>query len=186
MFFLQPSHRRLLSGLNPIFLVGVVFGLILLRTTGRPLLGWALNWDFLLPAVVYFGQRRTLPEGLILTLFCSHLFSLASVAPIGVFTSYYLALFVIARLVSYVVYADTWVSIGLLMLSLALLSRFILTIAASAFGHGWSVFASGNFSFTNLLLSAVMGNVVYGLLRLVDVMTFKTAPANIELAESEL
>jgi hypothetical protein len=166
--------------------VGAVLGLILLRTTGKPLFGWLLHWDVLLAAVVYFGQRRTLPEGLILTLFCSHLFSLSSAAPIGVFASYYLSIFVIARLVSYVMYASTWVSIFLLILSLTVASRFILTGVASAFGHGWNVFAPGNLSFTAMLVGSLMGYLVYQILGVLDLLTYKTAAANIELAESEL
>ncbi len=167
-------------------MVGAVLCLILLRTTGKPLFGWLVHWDVLLPAVVYFGQRRTLPEGLILTLFCSHLYSLSSAAPIGVFTSYYLGIFVLARLVSYVMYASTWVSILLLILSLSLIARFLLTGVASAFGHGWSIFAPGNFSFFFLIWGSLMGYIVYQMLGVLDLLTYKTAAANIELAESEL
>jgi hypothetical protein len=167
-------------------LVGAVLGLILVRTTGKPIFGWLIEWDILLPVVVYFGQRRTLPEGLILTLFCSHLYSLSSAAPIGVFTSYYLAIFIVARLVSYVMYASTWISILLLIFSLTVLSRFAMTGVASAFGHGWPVFAPGNLSFLQMFRGSVMGYVVYQMLGVLDLMTYKTAASNIELAESEL
>jgi hypothetical protein len=167
-------------------LVGAVMALILLRTTAKPLLGGLIHWDVLLPTVVYFGQRRTLPEGLILTLFCSHLFSLSSAAPIGVFTSYYLTIFMIARLVSYVMAATTWISIFLLLFSLSVLSRFILTGVSSAFGHGWPVFAPGNLSFTAIALGSILGYLVFQFLAVLDVVTYKTATSNIELAETGL
>ncbi len=167
-------------------LVGAVLGLILIRTTGRPVFGWALEWDVLLPAVVYFGQRRTLAEGLILTLFCSHLYSLSSAAPIGVFTSYYLTIFIVARLVSYVMYASTWISIFLLILSLTALARFLLTGVASGFGHGWPVFAPGNVSFFAIFWGSLMGYLVFQFMGFLDLVTYKTAAANIELAEHEL
>lgn len=166
--------------------MGAVLGLILIRTTGRPLLGTFVQWDILLPAVVYFGQRRTLPEGIILTLFSSHLYSLSSAAPVGVFASFYLCLFVIARLVSYVLYASTWISILLLIFTLSLASRFLLTGVATAFGHGWPLLAPGNFTFSTLLLTSVMGYLEYGLLGVLDLITYKTAAANIELSESQL
>jgi len=187
LFFLQPNQKRLLSSLNPLFFVAVVFGLLLLRSAWTPLLpDFTRQWDVLLPFAVFFGQRRSLAEGLILCLFCSHLYSLCSAAPIGVFATNYLALFVISRLLSYVIYANTWFSILLLMLSLALLSRVVLTIVAMAFGHGWSLFSSENLTWWGLLFNGIFGYLVYGALGAIDRMTYKAPRINIELAEDGL
>ena len=185
MFFLPASQKRLLSSLNPVFLVLFVFALLLLRTAWEPVLpGFYRRWDVLLPFMVYFGQRRSLPEGLILALFTSHLYSLCSTAPIGVFTSHYLILFIIARLLSYVIYANTWFSILLLMLSLAILSRFTLTMVATLFGHGWPLFSPGNFVWWGPFLNSVSGLITYGLLESLDKMTYKVQRTSIELSES--
>lgn len=162
-----------------------VWGLMLVRTTSEPLLPMLFRqWDVLLPFMVYFGQRRSLPEGLILALFTSHLYSLSSIAPIGVFASLYLVLFLVARLLSYVIYANSWFSILLLMLSLAVFSRIILTIIASSFGHGWSLFASGNFLWWSLIFNAVLGYLTYTWIEALDRLTNKVPKINIELAET--
>lgn len=185
MFFLQPSQKRLLSSLNPVFLVFFVFGLVLLRTAWEPILpGFIRRWDVLLPFVVYFGQRRSLPEGLILALFTSHLYSLCSTAPIGVFTTHYLILFSVARLLSYVIYANTWFSILVLMFSLAILARFTLTLVAFAFGHGWPLFAVGNFVWWGPFLNSVVGYIIYRMVEMLDRVTYKVPRINIELSES--
>jgi hypothetical protein len=185
LFFLQPSQKRLLSSLNPAFVVLFVFGLLLLRTAWEPMLpGFYRRWDVLLPFMIYFGQRRSLPEGLILALFTSHLFSLCSTAPIGVFASHYLILFLIARLLSYVIYANSWFSTLLLLLSLSVLSRFILTLVAATFGHGWPLFAKGNFIWWGPLLNSVAGLLVYRLIETLDRMTYKVPRTNIELSEN--
>ena len=187
MFFLQPSQKRLLSSLNPIFFIFAVFGLLLLRTSWTPLLpGFMGQWDVLLPFIVFFGQRRSIPEGLILSLFTSHLYSLCSAAPIGVFTSHYLTLFVIARLLSYVIYANNWFSILLLMFALSVLSRLVLTIVSSFFGHGWALFTMENFTWWGLLFNAMMGYIVYGLLGIMDRMTYKAPRISIELGDDSL
>ena len=185
MFFLQPSQKRLLSSLNPVFMVLFVFGLMLLRTAWEPILpGFYRRWDVLLPFMVYFGQRRSLPEGLILALFTSHLYSLCSAAPIGVFTTHYLILFSVARLFSYVIYANTWFSILVLMFSLAILSRIILTLVATAFGHGWPLFAPGNFVWWGPFLNSVAGYIIYRMVEMLDRVTYKVPRINIELSES--
>ena len=187
MFFLQPSQKRLLSSLNPIFLVLFVSFLILIRTTSEPFLPVLLRqWDLLMPFMVYFGQRRSLPEGLILALFTSHLYSLSSAAPIGVFTSLYLVIFIVARLLSYVIYANAWFSILLLMFSLALSSRILLTVISTFFGHGWPLFASGNFIWWSLIFNALTGYLTYTWLETLDKITYKVARVNIELAETGL
>lgn len=161
--------------------------LILARTTlERMLPNLFRHWDVLLPFMVYFGQRRSLPEGLILSLFTSHLYSLSSIAPIGVFTSLYLVLFLVARLLSYVIYANAWVSILLLMLSLSLASRILLTLIATLFGHGWPLFATGNFIWWSLLFNAGMGFLTYTWLETLDRMTYKAPRMSIELGEGGL
>jgi hypothetical protein len=42
-----------------------------------------LTADLLMPFMVFFAQRRSTWEGFILALFCSHLYSLSSSAPIA-------------------------------------------------------------------------------------------------------
>ena len=187
MYFLQPSQKRLLSSLNPVFFVAFVFFLVIVRTAAEPLMPTLLRqWDVLLPFMVYFGQRRSLPEGLILALFTSHVYSLCSTAPIGVFTSHYLALFGVARLLSYVIYANTWFSILLLMLSLSVLSRVTLTLVSTFFGHGWPLFAPSNFMWWSLLLNAGLGYLVYAWLEQLDRVTYKAPRTTIELSDTGL
>jgi len=161
-----------------------VFILILIRTTAESLLPRFMHqWDILLPFAIYFGQRRTLPEGLILTLFTSHLYSLSSIAPIGVFATHYLILFVVARLLSYAIYANTWFSILLLMFSLALLSRLSITLVSMSFGHGWPLFSGKNFVWWSLLFNAVAGYVTYSMLEVLDSITYKSTRSTIEMSE---
>ena len=160
----------------------MVFLFILIRTTANPLFsGFLWQWDILLPFVIFFGQRRSLAEGLILSLFTSHLYSLCSSAPIGVFTTHYLILFMIARLLSLVIYANTWFSVLLLMLSLTIFSRILLTVVAAVFGHAWPLVSGTNFVWWGLILNAVLGYAIYGFLGSLDRMTYKTPLANIEV-----
>ena len=144
------------------------------------------QWDLLLPFIIYFGQRRRLAEGLILALFTSHLFSLSSAAPIGVFTAGYLVIFLVARLLSYVIYADTWFSITLLIAGMAVLNRMAITAIAAAFGHGWPIFSSETFVVWGIFLNAAVGCFFYLLVEGVDRLTFKVPPSNIELSESDV
>ena len=168
-------------------MVVFVFFLILARTTMDPLFPSAIrSVDILLPIVVYLGQRRTLPEGLILALFTSHLFSLCSAAPIGVFTTHYLILFIIARLLSYVTYVSSWYTVFGLMFALSLLSRFMLSLIANFFGHSWGVFHDGFGLVWQLGLNALAAYCIYFLMGLVDKLTFKAPRASIELSEGEL
>lgn len=144
------------------------------------------NSDIMLPFVVYLGQRRSLPEGLILSLFASHLFSLCSAAPIGVFTSHYLILFLVARLITYVTYANAWYSILAMMFSLSLLGRILLALIAAFFGHGWGFFSEGFWIIPHLILNAFVGYVIYTVMDLLDRMTFKATRNNIEMSEGGL
>lgn len=187
MFFLQASQRRLLSSFNPIFFALAVLLAILVRTTLWPVLPSVMvKWDVLLPFIVYFGQRRAMAEGLILSLFTSHLYSLSSAAPIGVFTSHYLVIFLLARALSFVIYANTWFSVLLLVFALTLVARFTLTLVAYSFGHGWHLFAPGNFSGFGILFNAIVGFLVFEMLALLDRFTYKSPRINIELAEGTL
>ena len=187
MFFLQPSQKRLLSSLNPLFLALAVFAGILLRTSFLPLLpNWLTGWDVLLPFMVYFGQRRALGEGLILSLFTSHLYSLCSSAPIGVFTSHYLVVFLLARLLSFVIYANTWFSVLLVVFVLTIAARFSLTIVAYFFGHAWPLFSGANFSWWGLLFNSVVGFAVFEMLGQLDRLTYKVPRTSIELGEGSL
>lgn len=187
MFFLQPSQKRLLSSVNPLVLAALAFLACVLRSTAAPLLPESfLRWDALLPFVAFFAARRVLVEGLILTLFTAHVYSLCSAAPIGVFTTHYLILFFVARLLSYVVFADTWVTeLGLLAL-LTLLARFCLPLVALGFSTSWSVFSWQNLHPLGFLLNSVGGFLVFRLLVAVDRATFKSPRTSIELAESGL
>ena len=185
MYFLQPNQKRLLSSLNPVFLVVFVLLLIVFRSISEFVLPVLLRpWDVLLPFMVYFGQRRSFGEGLVLALFTSHLYSLCSSAPIGVFATYYLILFIISRLLVYVIYANTWISVFVLLLSLSLLSRLLLGIISVSFGHGWPIFSSVNISVLSLLFNAVLGLIAYVWLESLDRLTFKVPRINIELSES--
>jgi hypothetical protein len=187
LYFLPASQKRLLNSLNPLVAVLFAFVLILLRSTMDPLLPSVLRHaDIMLPFVVYLGQRRALAEGLILSLFVSHLFSLCSAAPIGVFTAQYLMLFMVARLLSYVIYANRWFSILFLMFALAIVSHFLLWAIASLFGHGWGAFADGWGILGHAVLNALVGFAIYVGMSAVDRMTFKAPRINIELGEGEL
>lgn len=187
MYFLQPSQKRLLNSLNPVFVVLFLFALLVFRSTTKAMTaGTNYPWDVLLPFAVYFGQRRTLVEGLILTLFTAHLYSLCSAAPIGVFTIHYLILFLIARAMSYVVYASGGLSILALMFLLAVLSRFGLPLVASFFGHGWPIFSFRNFIWWGPFFNALAGWLTYVALVMIDRMTYKAPRINIELSEGGL
>lgn len=187
MLFLPASQKRLLNSLNPLFVVFLVFGLILVRTTMDPLLpDWFRKSEILLPIIVYIGQRRPPIEGVILTLFTSHLYSLCSAAPIGVFTSQCLIIFVLSRLLSYVTYATSWIAIMLMLLALNLVWELCLYLVAASFGHAWPLFPDGFSSIGKWFFNGILGYFVYASLGLVDRMSFKSPSANIELSKGEL
>ncbi len=161
--------------------------MLLLKTALYPVApAFVQRWDILLPFVVFYGQRRSLPEGIILSLFSSHLYSLCSSAPLGVFTTTYLGIFAIARVVSYVVYASTPASILLLMMCLSLLSRVLLPLVAGFFHPGWPVLSLANLSWWGILLNGLGGWGTYVLLELMDRVTHKAPRASIELAGDHL
>lgn len=179
---LRENQKRLLNGLNPIFVLAWIYGAILFRTSLQasfpPLLQ---SWDILLPFAVYFGQRRALFEGVLLTLFSSHLFSLCSSASFGIFGFQYLFLFVVARLISHGVYANSSLPIFTLIFLLGAVSRLTLPVIASAFGSGWDIFTWDNLNLFRLLWNSVLGFLSYWILHIVDKVTFKVPRVNIEL-----
>ena len=161
-----------------------VYALILMRTSMDPLLpGFFRQVDLLLPFVVYVAQRRSILEALILTLFCSHLYSLSSAAPIGVFTTHYLTMFIIVRLISYVLYATQWYSILMLLFSLSVLSHLNLVLTAFFFSHGWGVFQKGWSLLSYVFWTPIVGYLIYRMLDFIDRFTAKVPVINIELAD---
>ena len=185
MYFLQPGQKRLITSFNPVFVGLFVLVLILIRTTSEPVIPAVLRqWDLLLPAIIYVGQRRGLFEGLLLVLFLSHLYSLCSAAPIGVFVVHYLLIFALARLLIYVIYANNWLSVSGLILFLSFISRILLPIVAKAFGHSWSIVSFQNFVWWSLLINTFVGFIVYAFLGTLDRLTYKAPPSNIELDEN--
>lgn len=187
MFFLQANQKRLLNSLNPLVMVGFVFVLIMVRTTGDAIVPKLFrSWEILLPFVVYLGQRRSLPEGLILTLFAGHLFSLSSAAPIGLFAIHYLIIFILARLLSYVTFVSRWYAVVVLLFALGFVAHFTLTVISAFFGHGWPVFREFGQALARCFLNAIFGLGIYSFLSLLDKFTFKAPRINIELAEGEL
>lgn len=187
MSFLPPSQRRLLNSLNPLFFILAVFFLILVKTAFYPFAPtWVQRWDLLLPFVVFFGQRRPLPEGIILSLFSSHIYSLCSSAPLGVFTTTYLLIFAAARLISYVAFASTSLSILLLMIGLSLCSRIILPLVAQFFHVGWPVLSFDNLVLWSILLNGIGGWAIYIGLEGLDLLTHKAPRNSIELSGDSL
>ncbi|MBI4405597.1 MAG: hypothetical protein HY537_15655 [Deltaproteobacteria bacterium] len=161
--------------------------LIVLRTTAEPILPTAFwQWDLLLPFVVYFGQRRPVIEGLLLSLFASHLYSICSSAPIGVFAVYYVGLFFLARVLSYVIYANRIHTILLLMWVLSLFGKAWLCGIAVCFGHGWPLVGQGWGLLGSVTLNAFIGSILYWWVGMIDRMTFKAPQANIQLSENEI
>lgn len=139
------------------------------------------RWDLLLAPMIYIGQRRSIHEGLLLVLFLTHIFSLSSAAPIGVFAIYYLLIFISARALSYVIYADQWLSILTVIGAFAIGARFVLPAVAGGFGHGWSPFSWENLNPMGILVNTFMGLGTYWVLSFLDRITLKAPPANIEI-----
>ncbi len=185
MFFLHPSQKRLLNSLNPIFFVLFVAIVLMVRSTAASVLpGMFLTADLLMPFMVFFAQRRSTWEGFILALFCSHLYSLSSSAPIGVFAFYYLAQFFLARLMRYGIYASGWISTLLVLFTLSLGGRFLLPIIAGFFGPAWPVFIFSNFPWGGIFFAPIYGLVIFALGEALDRATFKADRVNIEMYEA--
>lgn len=186
MFFLQASQKRFLNNFNAVFVVALTLFVIVGRSVGLQIFpGFFAHLDILLPFVVYFGQRRSMAEGLTLTIITSHLYSLCSSAPIGIFVLLYLMLFLIAQGVSFVFYADRVHSIISLLFVLSLTSRVLALPVVALFGQSWGSFFDAGLIF-GPLSNAIVGYVIYRVLALLDQITNKTPTLNIQLAESEL
>lgn len=184
MYFLSKNQKKFLSNLNPFLLLILIFCLTLLRTTGEPMLPNLVGqWDILLPFVVYFGQRRSLVEGVTLTILASHMYSLCSSAPIGVFIVHYLLIYVMARALSSIIYANQTGPILLLLFGLSVLGRVSFSFIAQAFGENWGVFWQGFSLLSNLVLNCLLGFVVYVGIRKVDKLTYKVATVRLRLSE---
>lgn len=184
MLFLQPTQKRFLSSLNPLLMVMLVFALITIRSTIDPWLPVASGvWDVIFAWVIYLGQRRNLVEGGALVLFGAHLYSLSSSAPFGVFLMFYSLLFLAARLLTYVIYANTVPSVALLLLALSVFSRFLLQGLAWAFDHGLYRLTGWSDYLGYVLVNCMLGLGVYLLVGVMDRMTFKLPRINIEMEE---
>jgi hypothetical protein len=165
-------------------MIGLFFLFALLRTTVFWLApGMLGRWDILLPFMIYFGQRRPLFEGLLMWFVLSHLYTLQSVAPVGVFVIYYLVIFAVARLISEAFYANTGLSILVLIFILSVVSRFILPAVAGSFESGWRVFTWSNLHPAIFLTNTLLGWFSYLLLEVLDKVTFKVARQDVELSE---
>ncbi len=188
MYSLQTDRqKRLLTSLNPGIFLGLVFFFILFRTTSEPLFPDALRrWDLLLPVSVYLGQRRGLIEGFILIFLSSHLYSLCSSAPAGLFVILYGFIFLVAKGLLKFIYANNWSSVFGLILSLSFFSRLLLPVIAEAFSHSWPVFTLNNLMIFNVFSNAILGVFIYFILSFVDRLTHKASPAEIQLSEGNL
>src|SRR5690606_31567517 len=166
---------------NPILVAAFFYVLMVGRTNVEYIFPDIFrHWDILLPFIVYFGQRRSVAEGLTLSILTSHFYSLSSSAPIGVFVLHYLSLFIIARVLSYVIYANQGITILLLLFSLSLLARIINLPISALFGHSWGSNGIGVFGM-GLFLNTVLGYFIYLSLSILDRMTFKSPTINIEM-----
>ncbi len=168
--------------------VVIVVGLALVvKSSAAPFLTDSLRlWEMLLPFLIYWGQRRGLTEGIILTLFCSHLVSISSGAPIGIFACVNFIIYLSARLISLVFYAETWATILALVGVFAICLRFILAGVSFFFGHphlsDWWNLPWGSYLFMN----AVLGLSVFYFLEFLDRFTFKKNAAEIEMGGDTL
>ena len=185
-----PIHqqpRKSFSNVNAVLILILISGFIVIFSSGKSLFPFPVyRWDILLPFMIYFGQRRTWTEGIVLTVVSAHLYSLASSAPVGLFTIHYLLYFTLARLFSYVLYANRWYSILVLMLSFITLSRLSMAFMALVFGHGWPLKSPQNFNVWFLITNSVFGYFIYVALGLLDRLTGKLPRQNIELRRDRL
>lgn len=187
MYFLQGNQKKLLTNLNPLFLTFFVLILILFKTTAEACVpSLFTGWDLLLPIVIYLGQRRAIWEGILIVLFNSHLYSLNSSAPIGLFVCYYLGFFFFARLVAYIVYAQTPISVFTLLFLVTILARFVLPLISQSFDQSIFILSWANWNLWNLILNSVLGFFIYLVLGQLDRLTLKVPPRSITLGDNIL
>lgn len=178
------NRKKILNSLNPLLIVAFAGFLIVCKTTLKSFAPSILdNFNFFIPFLIFFGQRRSLPEGIILTLFLSHIYSLNSAAPIGVFTTEFLALYILSRLLSLAVFAQEWYSTLILLFTLSLLDRLLLGIVAAFFGHGGSEFFSAWVWICHLFWNTFFGVFIFKILLWMDIKTYKAPQIMIELSE---
>ena len=99
MLQIRKAKSPSLKSLNILLMGAVVVGLLVVKSTLMPILEPSLA-AFIEPLWVvflYLGEKRNLLEGLLMTLFFSHLLSLQSGAPVGVFLVCALIVFGIGR-----------------------------------------------------------------------------------------
>jgi len=165
-------------------MVGFFVVLLLIRTTGLGIVPSMLSqWDLLLPFMVYFGQRRPLFEGLMLWFFLAHIYSLQSVAPVGLFVVYYLIVFLISRLTSEFFYASSGLSVLGLIAILSFVSRLMLPLVAESFGSGWSILSWRNLHPGLLFTNCLCGWLCFMILALLDKVSGKDARQILDLQE---
>lgn len=182
--YLQTNQPRTIRSLNPIFMIGFFLVLLVVRTTGYFLAPTLLvQWDILLPFMIYFGQRRPIFEGLLLWFFLAHIYSLQSVAPVGLFVVYYLIIFLASRLTSEVFYATSSGAVLGLIALVALISRFVLPLVAQGFQSGWSVFSWRNLHPGTFLINTFLGWICYFVLGAIDKISGKDSRQILDLHE---
>ena len=187
MLSLQTDQKKTIRSLNPFFMIGLFFLFLLIRTSSASVLpGFLLRWDFLLPFVIYFGQRRPLFEGLLLCFIMSHWYSLESAAPIGCLVIFYLLIYLLSRILSETVFAADSFQILALLFSLGLLSRFILPWISHFFGAGWDVFSWRNLNLFFLISDLLLNFGTFYLLLGVDKVSAKEARPILDLNEGIL
>lgn len=168
-------------------MVGTVGLALVIKTSMAPFLPSSLRlWELLLPFLIYWGQRRALTEGIILTLFCSHLVSLSSGAPIGIFASVNFLVYLAARLVTLGLYAESWTTILALLSLFSLLLRVLIGTVNLLFGHpafiDWWKFSWAQYWWVN----ALFGLALFYFLQLLDHLTFKGNQSEIEMSGDTL
>jgi hypothetical protein len=157
------------------------------KTTFDPIFPNAFRyWDVLLSPIIYFGQKRNLAEGLILTFLAAHIYSLCSMAPIGVFVFYYVIIMFVSRGVSSFFDASDWFTILPLLFSFSILSRVAISLLSDFFEYPVGFFSLGWYLPLYILMNTFMGFLTYLFLTWLDVVTEKAARNPIELGEANV
>ncbi len=185
MYSLQPKQKNFLETLNPVFVLLFFYTVMIARTTFDSVLPEVFdNLDILLPFIVYFGQRRSVAEGLTLAILSAHFYSLSSSAPVGLFVVHYLVLFFLARGLSYIFYPDRWNTICLALFVLSVVSRLVAWPMAALFEHSlspaWGGVVMGWF------FNTVFGYFIFVAIAILDHVTAKASRINIEMSEGSL
>ncbi len=165
-------------------MIGFFLVLLILRTTGYFLApSLLMQWDILLPFMIYFGQRRPIFEGLLLWFLLAHLYSLQSVAPVGLFVVYYLIVFLASRFSSEFFYATSGGAVLGLIAVVALFSRFVLPLVAEGFESGWSIFSWRNLHPGAFFINTLCGWLCYMGLGTLDKLSGKDSRQILDLHE---